>query len=70
MLKIDKWLSTQLRYPAYNINNVNLKNFNFFKFKSQNVLISIKSNWELEKGYKRYIEWYVDFFKKNKDKLI
>jgi len=33
-------------------------------------LLSFKSNWKLEKGYKRYIEWYIDFFKKNKNKLI
>ena len=33
-------------------------------------LLSLKSNWKLEKGYKRYIEWYVGFFNKNKDKLI
>ncbi len=33
-------------------------------------LLSFRSNWKLEKGYKRYIEWYVDFFSKNKDKLI
>lgn len=33
-------------------------------------LLSLKSNWKLEKGYKRYINWYVDFFNKNKDKLI
>ena len=34
-------------------------------------LLSLKSNWKLEKGYKRYIEWYVDFFNSNKkDKLI
>ena len=32
-------------------------------------LLSLKSNWKLEKGYKRYIEWYVDFFKKINDKL-
>jgi nucleoside-diphosphate-sugar epimerase len=32
------------------------------------LLLSLKSNWKLEKGYKRYIEWYVDFFNKNKDK--
>jgi nucleoside-diphosphate-sugar epimerase len=32
-------------------------------------LLNFKSNWKLEKGYKRYIEWYVDFFNKNKDKL-
>ena len=28
-------------------------------------LLNFKSNWKLEKGYKRYIEWYVDFFNKN-----
>jgi nucleoside-diphosphate-sugar epimerase len=33
-------------------------------------LLSFKSNWKLEKGYKRYIEWYIDFFDKNKNKLI
>ena len=37
------------------------------KNKKKNSLLSFKSNWKLEKGYKRYIEWYVDFFKKNKD---
>ena len=29
-------------------------------------LLSLKSKWKLEKGYKRYIEWYVKFFKKIK----
>jgi nucleoside-diphosphate-sugar epimerase len=33
-------------------------------------LLSLKSNWKLEKGYKRYIEWYVNFFKENKNKII
>jgi nucleoside-diphosphate-sugar epimerase len=33
-------------------------------------LLSFKSNWKLEKGYKKYIQWYVDFFEKNKNKLI
>lgn len=34
-------------------------------------LLNFKSNWELEKGYKKYIEWYVNFFNSNKkDKLI
>jgi nucleoside-diphosphate-sugar epimerase len=33
-------------------------------------LLNFKSNWELEKGYKRYIQWYLNFFEKNKDKLI
>jgi nucleoside-diphosphate-sugar epimerase len=35
------------------------------------LLLNFKSNWDLEKGYKRYIEWYVNFFNSNKkDKLI
>jgi len=33
-------------------------------------LLSFKSNWKLEKGYKRYIEWYVNFFKENKNNII
>jgi nucleoside-diphosphate-sugar epimerase len=33
-------------------------------------LLNFKSNWKLEKGYKRYIQWYLNFFEKNKDKLI
>ena len=33
-------------------------------------LLNFKSNWKLEKGYKRYIEWYVDFFNKNKNNTI
>jgi nucleoside-diphosphate-sugar epimerase len=33
-------------------------------------LLNLKSNWELEKGYKRYIDWYVNFFQNNKNKLI
>lgn len=27
-------------------------------------LLNFKSQWHLEKGYKKYIEWYLDFFKK------
>lgn len=33
-------------------------------------LLNLKSNWPLEKGYKRYIEWYINFFQDNKNKLI
>ncbi len=33
-------------------------------------LLNLKSNWELEKGYKRYIDWYINFFQNNKNKLI
>jgi nucleoside-diphosphate-sugar epimerase len=33
-------------------------------------LLSFKSNWKLEKGYKRYIDWYINFFKKNKSNFI
>ena len=60
MLKIDKWLSSQLGYSAYNIDNTSLKNFNFLRYKSKNILISIKSN----KKFKNL------FLKKNQIKLI
>ena len=33
-------------------------------------LLDLKSNWELEKGYKKYIDWYIDFFTKNKKSII
>jgi len=60
LLKIDKWLSSQLGYSAYNIDNTSLKNFNFLRYKSKNILISIKSN----KKFKNL------FLKKNQIKLI
>jgi hypothetical protein len=60
LLKIDKWLSDQLGYPAYNINNVGDKNFTFLKYRSKNILITIKSN----KKIKNF------FLKKNQIKLI
>jgi ribosomal protein S18 acetylase RimI-like enzyme len=60
LLKIDKWLSDQLGYAAYNINSSNVKNFNFFNHKSKKVLISIKSNKKFKTNY----------LKKNKIKLI
>jgi ribosomal protein S18 acetylase RimI-like enzyme len=60
LLKIDKWLSSQLGYSAYNIDNISLKNFNFLRYKSKNILISIKSN----KKFKNL------FLKKNQIKLI
>jgi len=59
-LKIDKWLSSQLGYSAYNIDNTSLKNFNFLRYKSKNILISIKTN----KKFKN------SFLKKNQIKLI
>ena len=59
-MKIDKWLSSQLGYSAYNIDNISLKNFNFLRYKSKNILISIKSN----KKFKNL------FLKKNQIKLI
>jgi len=59
-LKLDKWLSSQLGYSAYNIDNTSLKNFNFLRYKSKNILISIKSN----KKFKNL------FLKKNQIKLI
>jgi ribosomal protein S18 acetylase RimI-like enzyme len=60
LLKIDKWLSRQLNYTAYNINNVNYKNFNFLKNKCKNILISIKSYKKIKSS----------FLKKNKINLI
>jgi len=60
LLKIDKWLSSQLGYSAYNIDNTSLKNFNFLRYKSKNILISIKSNKKLKNL----------FLKKNQIKLI
>jgi nucleoside-diphosphate-sugar epimerase len=33
-------------------------------------LLDLKSNWKLEKGYKKYIDWYIDFFTKNKKSII
>ncbi len=59
-MKIDKWLSSQLGYSAYNIDNTSLKNFNFLRYKSKNILISIKTN----KKFKN------SFLKKNQIKLI
>jgi ribosomal protein S18 acetylase RimI-like enzyme len=60
LFKIDKWLSAQLKYPAYNINNINYKSFNFSEYRHEKILISIKSNKEIKKA----------FLKKNKIKLI
>ena len=59
MLKIDKWLSAQLGYPAYNINN-NDKSFDFSKYRHKKILISIKSNKKIKNS----------LLKKNKIKLI
>ena len=60
MIKIDKWLSTQLGYAAYNLNYISYKNFNFSKYRSKNILIFIKSNKKITSS----------FLKKNKIKLI
>jgi len=73
LLKIDKWLSKQLGYSAYNINSANVRNFNFFKFKSKNVLISIKSdkkftNTFIKKNKIKLIENNLTFFKNSKKK--
>ena len=59
MLKIDKWLSSQLGYSAYNINNID-KSFDFSKYRYRKILISIKSNRQIKNS----------FLKKNKIKLI
>ena len=74
-MKIDKWLSKQLGYSAYNINSANVRNFNFFKFKSKNILISIKSNKKfantfLKKNKIKLIENNLTFFKNSKKKKI
>jgi len=60
LFRIDKWLSAQLKYPAYNINNINNKSFNLSEYRHQKILISIKSNKEIKK----------ELLKKNKIKLI
>jgi len=60
LFKKDKWLSAQLKYPAYNTNNINNKSFNFSEYRQEKILISIKSNKEIKKV----------FLKKNKIKLI
>lgn len=71
MLKKDKWLSSQLGYASYNINNISNKDFNFFKYRSRNILISIKSNKKikntiLEKNKIKLIEINLTFFKNSK----
>ena len=33
-------------------------------------LLNLKSNWQLEKGYRKYINWYINFYQDNKNKLI
>ena len=60
MLKIDKWLSSQLEYSAYNINNKSYKNFDYLKYRSKNILITIKLNKKIANL----------FLMKNKIKLI
>ncbi len=75
MLKIDKWLSDQLGYPAYNINNVGDKNFTFLKYRSKNILITIKSNKKiknffLKKNQIKLIEINSTFFKDSRKKKI
>lgn len=59
MFKIDKWLSVQLGYPAYNINNID-KGFDFSEYRYKKILISIKTNKKIKNS----------FLKKNKIKLI
>lgn len=75
MLKIDKWLSRQLKYKAYNINNINYKNFNFLKYKFKNILISIKSDKKIKSSFLKknkinLIETNLTFFKNSKKKKI
>ena len=75
MLKIDKWLSIQLGYSAYKINNVGNKNFNFLKYRSKNILITIKSNKKiknlfLKKNQIKLIETNLTFFKNSRKKNL
>ena len=75
MLKIDKWLSRQLKYTAYNINNVNYENFNFLKYKFKNILISIKSDKKIKSSFLKknkinLIETNLTFFKNSKKKKV
>ena len=75
MLKIDKWLSSQLGYSAYNINNLKDKNFNFLNYKYKNILISIKSkkkikNSFLKKNHIKLIEKNLTFIKNSKKKIL
>ena len=69
MLKLDKWLSKQLGYSAYNLNVAYLKKFNFLDARSKKILITIKSNkrinnYFLKKNKIKFIEKNLTFFKK------
>ena len=73
MLKIDKWLSSQLGYSAYNLNNAGYKNFNFLKYKSKNILISVKLNKKIKNSFLKknqiiLIEKNLTFFKNSRKK--
>ena len=75
MLKIDKWLSDQFGYSAYNIDNLNEKNFSFLNYISKSILISIKSNKKiknsfLEKNKIKFIETNLTFFKNSRTKNL
>ena len=75
MLKIDKWLSNQLGYSAYNIDNIGYKYFNFLRYKSKKILISIKSNKKiknlsLKKNKIKLIEKNITFLKNSRKKKV
>jgi predicted acetyltransferase len=79
LLKLDKWLSVQLGYPAYNANNIfknNIfKNFNFSKSRNKKILITIKSNKKIKKFFLKknkikFIEKNLTFFKNSKKKNL
>lgn len=57
-------------FPKLKVKKVDRDNFMPFRgtlsMKKAKSLLNFRSSWKLEKGYKRYIEWYVDFFNKNK----
>jgi ribosomal protein S18 acetylase RimI-like enzyme len=75
LLKIDKWLSSQLEYSAYNINNKSYKNFDYLKYRSKNILITIKLNKKianlfLKKNKIKLIETNLTFFKNSRKKIL
>jgi ribosomal protein S18 acetylase RimI-like enzyme len=78
LLKLDKWLSKQFRYSAYDLDNTYLERFNFLKPKPKKFLITIKSekkinSYFLKKNKIKFIEENITLFKTrniNKDKKL
>ena len=61
-------------FPKLKVKKVDRDNFMPYRgtlsMNKAKSLLSLKSNWKLEKGYKRYIQWYLNFFMKNKSNII